>query len=70
LTFLDAELLNGKRRHELILLDDLLNQATVTEKELKQQLKDAGCLVDGATLASMRHVLDLTFYNKNAAPSR
>ncbi|MFY4495431.1 DEAD/DEAH box helicase [Limosilactobacillus mucosae] len=70
LTFLDAELLNGKRRHELILLDDLLNQATVTEKELKQQLKAAGCLVDGATLASMRRVLDLTFYNKKAAPSR
>jgi hypothetical protein len=70
LTFLAAELLNGKRRHELILLDDLLNQATVTEKELKQQLKDAGCLVDGATLASMRRVLDLTFYNKKAAPSR
>ncbi|MFR0515074.1 DEAD/DEAH box helicase [Limosilactobacillus mucosae] len=70
LTFLDAELLNGKRRHELMLLDDLLAQNTVTEEKLKQQLKEANCQVDESTMASMRRVLDLTFYNKNASPSR
>ena len=70
LTFLAAELLNGKRPHELVLLRDLLKQATVSGPALVTELKARGAATDEATLTSMRQVLTLQFFSEKAAPNR
>lgn len=70
MTFVDRELLNGKRRHELLLLKRLLELRITTGKEVRHILEEDGCNTEAQTLASMQRILDLTFFNKNASPSR
>lgn len=70
LTFLTAELLNGKRLYELTLLELLLNQQTVTGKELLSLLKARGAYLKDWSLWSMRQVLSLQFFSEKAAPNR
>lgn len=70
LTFIDSELLNGKRINELALLKLLGEQVTVTGAQLIDFLKRYGGDADPDTLASMRRILQLTFFSEKAAPTR
>ena len=70
LSLISVELLNGKRRHELILLRLLLQRSVVKEADYVRELKEAGCYVNEATLNSVRQVLSLQYYAERAYPSR
>ena len=64
LTMLSLEVLNGKRKHEIMLLDLLLNQEEVEYDEYLDRLKESNCLVDDATIASVKHIFDLSFFTQ------
>ncbi|KXT76595.1 DUF3427 domain-containing protein [Streptococcus sp. DD12] len=64
LNFLTFEFLPGKRKHELLLLEQLLKQGNVKKKDFKKLLKSKELLVDKATLSSVESVLQLTFLKK------
>lgn len=70
LAFLATELVNGKRRQELLLLAALEEQPTIMAATYRQQLTAAGCRTDPATLQSVQRVLALSFYAERAAPTR
>lgn len=62
LKFLDGELLNGKRPHELIILRELFKSGSLTQQEILRLLSDRGCATDEMTMQSLTRVLDLSFY--------
>ncbi|MFC5530484.1 DUF3427 domain-containing protein [Cohnella yongneupensis] len=62
LMMLSNEVMNGKRLHEIILLEQLLEQREITEGEFTRRLIEEQCAVDSSTLASVRRVMDLSFY--------
>ena len=64
LTMLSLEVLNGKRKHEIILLDLLLNQEEVEYDEYLDRLKESHCRMDDATIASVKHIFDLSFFTQ------
>jgi len=66
LKMLSGEVLNGKRRHEVVLLDMLLQQGTVTKKAYMQRLLTDECRLDEGTLDSVIQVLSLKFFNQQA----
>lgn len=70
LTFLDNELLNGLRPHELLLLRQLLEQDRVSVEDLRALLKrysprQAEQGLDTLTLKSVSRILDLSFFTQN-----
>lgn len=66
LTFLSAELLNGKRPHELLLLRSLLDQdSAMTEGAYVDLLEKNGCRSDAATVRSVSRVLSLEFFTES-----
>ena len=65
LTMLTLEILNGKRKHEIILLHLLLNQEEVEYDEYIDHLKKSNCPVDDATISSVTNVLDLSFFTQS-----
>ena len=70
LSFLDVELLNGKRRHELILLDLLINNSEISMEKFDEALIKNHCLNNQEMIESVKRILSLSFYNENASPSR
>lgn len=64
LTMLSLEILNGKRKHEIILLERLLGQGTVTEEEYVAYLRKNGCMTDGRTMESIRRIFNLQFFTE------
>ncbi|WP_284140507.1 DEAD/DEAH box helicase [Virgibacillus sp. LDC-1] len=64
LTMYSSEVLDGKRKHELILIKMLLEQGTVTSKEYYQGLEEAGCIVDDQTIESVMRIFDLSFFTQ------
>ena len=70
LSFLDVELLNGKRRHELILLDLLINNSEISMEKFNEALIKNHCLNNQEIIESVKRILSLSFYNENASPSR
>ncbi|GAB3802251.1 DUF3427 domain-containing protein [Virgibacillus kimchii] len=64
LTMISTEVLNGKRKHELILLDQLLNRGAITHEKYKKVLQEAGCLVDENTLESVQRIFNLSFFTQ------
>ncbi|MFU8690799.1 DUF3427 domain-containing protein [Rossellomorea sp. FS2] len=66
LTMLSQEVLNGKRKHEIMLIKSLLINKGVTKKEWKDILAREGCLFKEETLASVERILDLTFFTQAA----
>jgi superfamily II DNA or RNA helicase/HKD family nuclease len=65
LTMLSIEVLNGKRKHEMILLEMLLRQETVKYEEYINLLKQSECRIDEATMSSVHLLFDLSFFTKN-----
>ncbi|KXH80741.1 DUF3427 domain-containing protein [Sporosarcina sp. HYO08] len=65
LTMLSLEVLNGKRLHEVILLEMLLEQEVVSLDEFIQRLRASGCRTDEATIASVNRVLNLSFFTQS-----
>ncbi|GAB4073762.1 DEAD/DEAH box helicase [Barrientosiimonas marina] len=64
LTMFTLEFLNGKRQHELILLDQLLRKQTITYNTYLDALRDSGCLVDQDTLKSVHRIFNLSFFTQ------
>lgn len=62
LTFFTKELLNGKRIHELLLLDILLKNGKVRQEDYVKLLKQQGYVTD-AVLKSVEDILDLSFFD-------
>lgn len=64
MTMLSAEILNGKRRHEIVLLKLLLAKDNVTYEEYVNSLKEKGCYTDSETIKSVIRVLDMSFFTE------
>lgn len=64
LTMFSIELLNGKRKHEIILLDMLLQQDKVEYNEFLSRLVELNCQIDEATINSVKRILDLSFFTE------
>lgn len=65
LTMLSLEILNGKRKHEIILVESLLNQGIITRSDYLEQLSANNCRIDEGTLKSVNRIFDLTFFTQN-----
>ncbi|RMC57409.1 DUF3427 domain-containing protein [Lactobacillus sp. ESL0261] len=63
LSFVTKELLNGKRPHELILLQLLLEKKQVSQEEFEQVLHDYGAYVNEKVLTSVEDILSLNFFD-------
>lgn len=61
IAFLEKELMNGMRKHELLLLQQLL-LAEITQEDYRKLLAKAGCYVDDEVLASVNSILSLRFF--------
>lgn len=66
LSFLTKELLNGKRLHELLLLQELIDAENITLDKYEQVLKVHGAYIDSAVLQSVMDVLSLRFFDVKA----
>ncbi|MCS5478933.1 DEAD/DEAH box helicase [Corynebacterium sp. YIM 101645] len=62
LHFLSDEILNGKRPHELLLLQQLLDRTALTRSEFSELLESKGAKSDDLTLDSVENILSLSFY--------
>lgn len=61
---LSAEVLNGKRRHEVELLKLLFAKEHVTYEEYINVLRDNGCSTDSDTIDSVKRVLEVSFFTE------
>ncbi len=64
LTMLSLELVNGKRKHEIVLLELLMQQEKVAHGEYINHLNKEGCVVDEDTIASVKGIFDLSFFTQ------
>lgn len=64
LNFLSAELINGKRAQELLLLKELVNGNSLSPAEFQVYLHTHGLLDDPETIASVARVLSLSFFKE------
>ncbi|WP_043932505.1 DUF3427 domain-containing protein [Bacillus sp. EB01] len=65
LTMFSLEFLNGKRKHEIVLLDKLLRQGRVEREDFLRALEEADCTTDEATLSSLQRMFDLSFFTQS-----
>ena len=63
LSFVTKELLNGKRPHELLLLQLLLEKDQVSQEEFEQALHDYGAYTNEKVLTSVENILSLSFFD-------
>ncbi|MCO6530467.1 DUF3427 domain-containing protein, partial [Lactobacillus sp.] len=63
LSFVTKELLNGKRPHELLLLQELLERRQISQVEFEQSLSRNGAYINAAVLNSVMAILSLTFFD-------
>lgn len=64
LTMFSLEFLNGKRLHEIVLLQLLLEQESVSKTKYKKSLREYGCYIDEDTYNSIKRVFELSFFTK------
>ncbi|SFP69470.1 DUF3427 domain-containing protein [Salibacterium halotolerans] len=62
LTMFSQDILPGKRKHEVILLDMLLRDGVVTQSAFIDDLMKVGCRTDEATLTSVERIFNLEFF--------
>ena len=65
LTMFSLEVLNGKRKHEIVLIMMLLKQGEVIHSDYLKQLLVEGCRTDEGTLNSVTGTFDLSFFTQN-----
>lgn len=63
LTFLSVELLNGKRPHELLLLQELLKNSYLSVEDFEKLLVENGTTSDPQIISSVERVLNFEFFN-------
>ncbi|MBM7541183.1 DUF3427 domain-containing protein [Amphibacillus cookii] len=61
---ISMELLNGKRKHELLLLRELLEKDNLSKDAYKKLLAVEQCSNDDQTLHSVERILDLSFFTQ------
>ncbi len=66
LSMLSLEILNGKRKHEIILLDLLLANEKIEYDLYINELIEANCVVNDETINSVLRIFDLSFFNQNS----
>ncbi|HDR7711716.1 TPA: DEAD/DEAH box helicase [Bacillus cereus] len=66
LTMLSLEVLNGKRKNEIALLDLLLKKEKVDKDEYVKQLEQSNCLTDDETITSVQRIFELEFFSQNS----
>ncbi|WP_018924841.1 DUF3427 domain-containing protein [Salsuginibacillus kocurii] len=64
LTLLSHEFLPGKRKHELLLMNELLASSTVPESTLQDLLLQHGCYWDPYVEQSLERVVSMEFFTK------
>ncbi|WP_100372090.1 DUF3427 domain-containing protein [Bacillus sp. FJAT-45037] len=62
LTMLSQEVLSGKRKHEIALLQLLMDEGVIEERRIIELWREKGYLTDDSTLISVQRILDLSFY--------
>lgn len=65
LKMLSKEMLNGKRIHEVLLVEALLKHTKVAKQQYIQSLYDFGTYVDDKTLNSIENIFSLNFHVAN-----
>lgn len=65
LTMLSQEILNGKRMHEVVLLEMLVKKEQVAQDDYIKSLSRKNCYIDEKTIYSVRRILSLEFFTKN-----
>ncbi|WP_419960707.1 DUF3427 domain-containing protein [Psychrobacillus sp. BM2] len=65
LTMLSKEILNGKRIHEVLLVDSLLQNDSINKDEYVSRLKDFGTYTDKETIESVENIFALKFHVSN-----
>lgn len=64
ITMLSQETLNGKRKHEILLLQLLLSEEKVSHEEFLHQLNAQECAINEETLKSVERIFNLSFFNQ------
>ncbi|QXE01508.1 DUF3427 domain-containing protein [Terribacillus sp. DMT04] len=64
LTMVSQELLNGKRLHEVLLLEMLSEHEEISYEEYRHTLADIGLQDDDKTIASVLRIFDLSFFSQ------
>ncbi len=64
LTMLSLEILNGKRKHEIVLLELLMQQEKVEYEAFINHLLEEGCIIGEDTIASVKGIFDLSFFTQ------
>lgn len=70
LEFLTVILANGKRKHELLLINELLKQEEIAESEYLDILKKNNCLISDDILKSVDTILSLSFFVRKSLPNK
>ncbi|RKQ18390.1 DUF3427 domain-containing protein [Ureibacillus endophyticus] len=65
LTMVSKEFLNGKRIHEIILIESLLEDEYLPKADYIQKLRDFGTYVDEETIKSVETIFSLQFFVQN-----
>lgn len=65
ITFISCEFLNGKRKHEIILLNLLLRKDYVTIEEYKEELTKYNC-ENVKTINSVKRIFELSFFGESS----
>ena len=70
LQFLTVVLANGKRKHELLLLNSLLDKQSISYQEFKQLALDNDCYFNLEVMYSVDQLLTLAFYDRKSLPNK
>lgn len=65
ITMFSKEFLNGKRIHEILLIDALLENDSISKTDYIQKLHDFGTYVDEETIKSVETIFSLQFFVQN-----
>ena len=65
LTMISKEFLNGKRMHEVILIEELLKDTVISKESYLEKLRVFGTYADEATIQSVENLFALNFFVQN-----
>lgn len=65
LEMFSKEFMNGKRIHEILLIETLIANESISRKSFVQKLKDFGTYADDTTIHSIENMFSLRFHVKN-----